>query len=323
MMTDNNRMAFLFPGQGSQAVGMGKDLANQYSACGELFEQANEILGFQLSRLMWEGPAEILNDTVNTQPALFVHSMAALKLFELQVPGIKPAFLAGHSLGEISAMAGAGAISFEEGLKLVHRRGELMKRAGEISPGGMAAVLGMDVDLLDEICVQASSGADVVQIANDNCPGQIVISGSRSALEKISELAKSRGARKIIPLAVSIAAHSNLMNNAKEDFKEAIDNVAGFAKAEIEVISNVHATPIHLIEDMKKDLLDQLTSRVRWTETIQYMLLQGVSSFIEMGSGNVLTGLLKRIDGKCHGFSLGTAASLTALKHEMDVSSRM
>jgi [acyl-carrier-protein] S-malonyltransferase len=323
MKLNSENTAFIFPGQGSQIVGMGYDLANRFDVCRNIFKQADEILGFEFSKILWEGPSEALNDTVNTQPALFVHSYAAHRLFEMEFPDVKPAYIAGHSLGEISALTAAGAISFENGLKLVRKRGELMKEAGEISPGGMAAVLGMDVDALDEVCFQASDETGSVQIANDNCSGQIVISGDQSALERAIELAKIRGVRKIRPLAVSIAAHSKLMINAQKDFEVAIESIDEFGDAGVPVISNVKATPMTLACELKMDLLAQLTSRVRWTESIQFMYSRGVSAFIEIGSGNVLIGLLKRINDACNGYAFGTLDNIEAFKREMDVSTKM
>ncbi|HBG74518.1 MAG: [acyl-carrier-protein] S-malonyltransferase [Chloroflexi bacterium GWB2_49_20] len=323
MKLNSENIAFIFPGQGSQIVGMGYDLANQFEVCRDIFNQADEILGFEFSKILWEGPSEALNDTVNTQPALFVHSYAALRLFENEFPDIKPTYIAGHSLGEISALVAAGAITFENGLKLVRKRGELMKDAGEKSPGGMAAVLGMDVNILEDICFQASDETGRVQIANDNCPGQIVISGDQSALERAIELAKTKGARKIRPLAVSIAAHSTLMNIAQLDFKNAIESIDKFKDVDVPVISNVTAMPMTHSGDLKLDLVAQLTSRVRWTESIKYIYSNGVSTFIEIGSGNVLTGLLKRINEDCNGYAFGTLDTIEAFRREMDVSTEM
>lgn len=323
MKQNFNQLAFVFPGQGSQSVGMGQDLANQFSICKEIFDQANNILDFDLSRVMWEGPEEELNDTINTQPALFVHSMAALKLLISEFPKIMPTYIAGHSMGEISALVSAGCISFEEGLRLVRKRGEAMKKAGRLNPGGMAAILGMDVQTLTEICSQISTERNPVQVANDNCPGQIVISGERSALEIAMEQAKARGARKVRPLAVSIAAHSQLMKLAKEDFKIAIEEIKEFNQASVPIIGNVKARPLTSSLDLNDDILSQLTERVRWTESIKYIHSMGVNNFIEIGSGNVLTGLLKRIEEDCRGFPFGNLSDFQSLCQEMDVPSMM
>jgi len=320
MIQEKDKIALIFPGQGSQIVGMGDDLAKQFKLCRDIFEQADQILGFKLSKILWEGPTEAINDTVNTQPALFVHSIAALKLFESEFPNIKPALIAGHSLGEITALVAARSISFESGLKLVRRRGELMQEAGSISPGGMAAILGMDVNKLEEICSEASNEIEVVQVANDNCPGQIVISGNKSALERAMLAAKENGARKIRPLAVSIAAHSILMEIAQRGFVEAINDIDGFQDSFVPVISNVKASPLSHASDLKQDILAQLTSRVRWTESVQYIYSCGISTFIEIGSGSVLTGLLKRINENCIGHSYGTFDNVLTLRQEMDVS---
>ena len=322
MTINKENIALIFPGQGSQIVGMGYDLASQFSLCSDIFKKADQILGFELSRILWEGPPEILNETINTQPALFVHSIAALRLFENEYPDVKPVLIAGHSLGEISALVAAGSLSFEDGLRLVRRRGELMQEAGLISPGGMAAILGMDVKILEEVCFEASNENGMVQIANDNCPGQIVISGEKNALERAMVGAKEKGARKIRPLAVSIAAHSNLMISAQKGFYNSIESIDGFIDLAVPVISNVKAMPITKVEDLKQDLLAQLTSRVRWTESVQYMFSQDVTTFIEIGSGNVLTGLLKRINENCNGFSYGTLENIQVLGREMDVSTK-
>ena len=316
-------IAFIFPGQGSQSVGMGRDLAEEYKTCREIFNQADEILGFNLTKIMWEGPVDDLNDTVNTQPALFVHSIAALKLMNNEFPDLKPELIAGHSLGEISALVCAQAISFENGLKLVRKRGESMKKAGKESPGGMAAILGLDVEIMDKICAQVSSEDSIVQVANDNCPGQIVISGDKTALERAMELAKAHGARKIRPLAVSIAAHSRLMDSAWTDFKMAIDETIPFENAKVPIISNVKARPMDDAQELKNDILAQLNSRVRWTESIKFIHSSGINEFIEIGNGNVLTGLLKRIEEKCSGFAFGDLSNVAAFRSAMDVSTSM
>jgi [acyl-carrier-protein] S-malonyltransferase len=231
-----------------------------------------------------------------------VHSVAAWRVLGEEFPELQPAFVAGHSMGEISALVASGSLDFEKALTLARRRGELMKRAGEINPGGMAAILGLDIPTLETICQQASTSDEIVQVANDNCPGQVVISGATPALERAIALAQSAGARRAVKLAVSIAAHSPLMAHAQADFSPVIP-----------VIGNVHAGPLRTSGDIQADLQAQLGSRVRWTETIRYMQAQGVTHFLEIGSGSVLTGLLKRIDRQATGLSLGTSTDLESL----------
>jgi len=299
--------AFLFPGQGSQSVGMGQELAQQFAVAKETFEQADEILGFPLAKLAWEGPAEELNDTINTQPALMVHSIAALRVFQEKFPGIGPAYVAGHSMGELSALVAAEILMFEDALKLARRRGELMKHADVIAPGGMAAILGLDIPTLDEICSQASTDDEIVQVANDNCPGQVVISGNKDALDRAMESAGKAGAKRVVPLPISIAAHSPLMSHAQADFNQAV-NAAPIQKPAIPLIGNVTAEPLTTTDQIRADLQAQLRSRVRWTETIQFLRTQGIENFIEIGNGEVLCGLVKRIDRKTKRFALGKPA---------------
>jgi len=289
---------------------MGGELAAAYPLAREAFEQADEILGFNLSRLMWDGPEAELNDTINTQPALMVHSVAALRVLQAQFPDLKATFVAGHSMGELSALVAADALPFPEALRLVRTRGELMKRAGEISPGGMAAIMGLDISTLEAICAQATlgqatSGAEIVQVANDNCPGQVVISGARVALERAVEAAQQAGARRAVILAVSIAAHSPLMGNAQADFSRAV-NEAPLVDPQTPIVANITAHAMRTASDIRADLQGQLRSRVRWTESVQYMVSQGVSTFIEIGSGSVLCGLIKRIDRDTTCLTLGT-----------------
>jgi [acyl-carrier-protein] S-malonyltransferase len=294
MKLDPKTTAFVFPGQGSQGVGMGRDLAAQYPLAKQTFEQADDILGFPLSNLMWEGPESDLNDTVNTQPALYVHSTAARRVFSHLYPDFEPAAVAGHSLGELSALTASGALPFEDGLRLVHTRGELMKRAGEESPGGMAAILGLDIPALEKVCAEASAADEIVQVANDNCPGQVVISGAKPAVERAIAGAKAAGAKRGIPLAVSIAAHSPLMVPIQSEWNVAVDG-CNMVDPVIHVVGNVRAKPMTTAGELRTDIKDQMDSRVRWTESVENMLKSGMQAFVEVGSGSVLIGLIRRI----------------------------
>ena len=305
--------AFLFPGQGSQAVGMGKELAAHYPVAQETFDEADSILGFSLSNLMWNGPADQLNETVNTQPALYIHSIAAWRTFTTLYPDARPATVAGHSLGELSALTAAGALSFADGVRLVRTRGELMKRAGELNPGGMAAILGVDIPSLDRVCAEASMGEEVVQVANDNCPGQVVISGHKAALERAIGGAKSAGAKRALPLAVSIAAHSPLMDSIQAEWNAAVDG-CGIGTPQIPVVGNVQASPMLSAEELRADIKAQMQSRVRWTESVQRMIGSGIDTFVEVGSGEVLLGLVKRIDPVPNRFTLGGPQDFLALE---------
>ena len=305
--------AFVFPGQGSQVVGMGRELAAHYPIAKQTFEEADSILGFSLSRLMMEGAVDELNDTVNTQPALFVHSLAAYRVFSKLYPDLKPASMAGHSLGELSALAASGALSFDDGLRLVRKRGELMKHAGGLASGGMAAILGMDIPTLDKVCTEASADTEIVQVANDNCPGQVVISGAKSAVERAMVAAKSAGAKRALPLAVSIAAHSPLMDSIQKEWNEAVASTK-FSAPQLTVLGNANAAPLTSEESARADIIAQMQSRVRWTESVKYMAAQGINTFIEVGTGTVLGGLVKRIVDGMIILPLGNPQDFAALE---------
>jgi len=313
MKLDPKTTAFIFPGQGSQSVGMGRELADAYSQAKETFDEADAVLGFSLSQLMWEGPEEELNDTVNTQPALFVHSIAAQRVFSHLYPGFRPASVAGHSLGELTALSAAGALPFADGLRLVRTRGELMKRAGEKSPGGMAAILGLDIPATEKVCTEASTEGEIVQVANDNCPGQVVISGAKAAVERAIEGAKAAGAKRGILLAVSIAAHSPLMGSIQAEWDAAVDECP-MVDANIPVVGNVHAQPISTVDELRADIKAQMDSRVRWTESVRRMIVSGTQAFVEFGSGDVLIGLIRRIDSEVSRYFLGDPSDFSNLE---------
>lgn len=287
--------AFLFPGQGSQHVGMGLELYQQVPEARAVFDQADDLLGFSLSALCFEGPEADLIDTVNQQPAIFTTSMAVLAGLRAQ-GWAAPAFVAGHSLGEFSALAAAGAVSFADGLKLVRRRGELMKQAGEREPGAMAAILGMTILAVQQICQDANERhGRGVQIANDNCPGQVVISGDAEALGTAMQLAEQGGARKVVRLPISIAAHSPLMASAAASFAQVVDETP-VHPAHYPIIGNVAAQPLTTPEAIRAELKAQLTAGVAWASSMNYLLAQGVDAFIEVGPGDTLLSFMKRID---------------------------
>jgi len=287
--------AFIFPGQGSQYVGMGHDLYELSSEIKELYLKSGDILGYDVSQVSFEGPEERLKQTFITQPAIIVHSAAVVLL--LKEKQIEANFSAGHSLGEFSALIYAGTLSFADGLKLVKLRGELMQTAGESVKGTMAAIIGLDSKAIENICKEASE-AGIVQVANYNSPGQIVISGTIEGVRKAMQLAKENKAKLVKELIVHGAFHSPLMESAKVDFKAALDNTE-FRKLKIPVYANVTGKPFTEftdIEDIKKSLYDQLTSSVRWDESIVNMISDGADEFIEIGPGKVLQGLIKRIN---------------------------
>lgn len=296
--------ALVFPGQGSQYVGMAQDLVTAYPEARAIFDQADATLGFALASLCFNGPETALTDTINAQPALLTHSIAALRVLQTIRPNLAPRFVAGHSLGEYSALVAADALEFTDALTLVRERGRVMKAAGEQTPGAMAAIIGMDTAALESVC--AETGA---QIANYNAPGQIVISGEKDALYRAVELAKTRGAKRAITLAVSIASHSRWMENAAREFAHAVA-ATPLRAPRVPVISNVTAQPLTTVEDIRRELVAQLTASVQWIKTIEYIAAQGVTQFIEIGPKDVLAGLIRRIIKDTHAISIGDVASV-------------
>jgi [acyl-carrier-protein] S-malonyltransferase len=304
--------ALVFPGQGSQIVGMGKDLASTFSVARAVFEEANSTVDFPLSKLMWDGPDIDLNDTINTQPALFVHSIAALRVLKSFYPTFVPAYVAGHSLGELTALVAADAMSFSDGLKLVRKRGELMKEAGRMNPGGMAAIMGVDIPTLEKICMRASTAYQFVTVANDNSPGQVVISGHKPALERALVLAKEAGARRTLPLPVSIAAHSRLMASIQSEWDDAIKE-ASCSDPAVPVVGNVTAGLLTKANTLQEDISAQMQSRVRWVDSVRFMVERGVTTILEVGTGSVLGGLIKRITSDVMILPLGNPLDFDAL----------
>jgi [acyl-carrier-protein] S-malonyltransferase len=312
-MIDWTKTAFVFPGQGSQEIGMGADLVRSFPEAKAIFALADDVLGFSLSELCFDGPAEALNDTYNTQPALYVMGIALLGVLSAAFEDeLRPAFVAGHSLGELTALTAAGALSFNDGLRLVRERGRLMNEAGQRSPGAMAAILGLEADVVREICTQiGQQTGQTLVLANDNCPGQLVISGDKEAIEAALPLATERGAKRAMPLAVSVASHSPLMKAITPDFRAALNNTP-FNTPAIPVIGNVHAAPLETAEAIRAELGDQLTSTVRWTESVQAMRAHGIETFIELGPKDVLSGLVKRIDRAAARVTLNNAQTVNA-----------
>ncbi|MGG1398353.1 ACP S-malonyltransferase [Bacillus salipaludis] len=300
------KIAFVFPGQGSQTVGMGKEAAEQNSEMMSYFTKADETLNSSLSKIIFEGPQEELTLTVNAQPALLTTSIALLSLFEKS--GIQADFLAGHSLGEYTALVASGALTFEEGVYAVRKRGEFMEVAVPNGEGTMAAVLGLDRVKLAAACNEVSASGYPVSLANLNCPGQIVISGSRKGVELAGEKAKEAGAKRVIPLEVSGPFHSSLMKPAAAELKGVLDGL-NMQDAKIPVIANVSAEPMEKAEEIKEKLIEQLFSPVLWEDSVQKMIELGVDTFIEVGPGKVLSGLIKKIDRSVKTYSVSDASS--------------
>ena len=302
--------AFLFPGQASQTVGMAQDLYEAFSTAREIFDRADEVLGFPLTRLCFSGPEEELRQTAFTQPAVFVHSVAAWKL--LAAEDIEPACTAGHSLGEYSALVAAGAMEFEEGLQLVRQRSQLMEQAGKERPGTMAAIIGLEDEQVEELCRQAAD-TGIVVAANFNAPGQVAVSGAVAAVERLGELARGAGARRVIQLAVSGAFHSPLMEPAARQMAALVADVR-LQSPRVPVITNVTASPVDDVEKLRQNLIDQMTHPVRWTESIRCMRRMGVERAAEAGPGAILRGLARRIEPELQVFPVGTVEELSMVR---------
>jgi [acyl-carrier-protein] S-malonyltransferase len=302
------KIGFLFPGQGAQSVGMGREWAETFEKARRVYEEADRILGTSISKICFEGPEETLTRTLYAQPAIFVTSLALLSVLEEKVPELKPSFVAGLSLGEFTALVAVGSISFEEGLKLVQTRAELMEKAASRNPGTMISILGLDQAQCN--LVAAGSGAT---LANLNAPDQFVLSGTAGAVEKAQKLAEERGAKRAIPLKVGGAFHSPLMGEAREGLREALAKVT-IRPPQAVFVPNASAKGESNPEKIRQLLGDQVTSPVRWIETVQYGKGAGISRFIEIGPGRVLKGLVRKIDSSLEVLSFEKVADLEALE---------
>ncbi len=308
-MSEQSSMAFVFPGQGAQAVGMGKDLYDSFPSAKKVFDTADDVLGFSLSNLCFNGPENELNLTINTQPAMLTVSYACLEAIkDTPVTNFpSPAYLAGHSLGEYTALPVADVVDFETAVSLARERGRLMYETGQSNPGGMMAVLGLEERLVSEVCEETGT-----VIANYNCPGQIVISGSIASLPAAMQLAHEKGASRTVTLQVSGAFHSPLMQPAKEELMEILDKTE-FKDPSAPIIGNVTAKPLNTAAEVKEELIEQMCSGVQWQRSIQYMIDNGISGFIEIGYGKVLAGLIKRINKDSAIHNIGTAEAVIKL----------
>lgn len=308
-------VAFMFPGQGSQAVGMGKSLADNFGVAKQVFQEVDEALGETLSTVMWEGPAETLTLTENTQPALLAVSVAALRVLESEANldlGNEAAFVAGHSLGEYSAHVAAGSLSLADAARVVRVRGRAMQKAVPVGTGAMAALIGLEFDEAVAVAAEAAQG-DVCQAANDNGAGQVVVSGDKAAVERAVELAKGKGAKRAVILPVSAPFHCTLMRPAADAVANALAKVK-VARAKVPVVANVLAKPLVEPADIVRHLVEQVTGTVRWRESISFMAEQGVTAFYELGAGKVLSGLVKRISDGARGVSIGTPEDIGAFR---------
>ncbi len=313
--------AFVFPGQGSQAVGMGKALAEAFPQARAVFDEVDAALSQKLSAVMWDGPAEELTLTANTQPALMAVSLAAIRVLEAEA-GLDlkrhAAFVAGHSLGEYSALAAAGSLSIGDTARLLRIRGNAMQSAVPVGQGAMAALLGLEFDVAAEVAREAAQG-EVCDAANDNGGAQVVVSGSKSAVERAVQIAQGRGAKRAVMLPVSAPFHCALMAPAADAMREALATVAVHPPV-VPLIANVEAAPVTDPERIRQNLVRQVTGTVRWRESVAFMAAQGVDSFVEVGAGKVLTGLVKRIAAGATGTAIGTPDDVAAFKASLNAS---
>jgi len=308
------KAALLFPGQGAQHAGMGRDIAEAYPPAAEIFSRADQILGFELSKLCFEGPPEKLDTTEISQPAIFTTSSAILEALEASPDAtkIRPDVTAGLSLGEYTALYAAGMISFEDGLVVTAARGRAMQAAAEASEGGMLGIIGLDEEKVEQICRQASEG-EILEAVNFNCPGQVVISGAKSACKRAEKLADEYGAVKAVPLAVAGAFHTDMMAPAAEKLRQALEQCQITEPADIKTIANIDAQYYDSADKIRESLTKQLTTPLLWQKCMERLIADGVESFYEIGPGRVLTGLMRRINRKIKVVTLGTADAIGAL----------
>jgi [acyl-carrier-protein] S-malonyltransferase len=307
-----SKTAFVFPGQGAQAVGMGKDAFDAFDRSRAIFEKADEALGFSLSQIIFEGPEETLKQTANTQPALLTVSVALMEA--LEGCGLKPDYVAGHSLGEYSALVAAGVLSFEDAVRTVRARGQFMEQAVPSGQGAMAAVLGAERDTLAALCAAITAEGLAVELANVNCPGQIVVSGTAEGVHAVVQRGKEEaGAKRVIPLEVSGPFHSSLMKPAAVNLQASLANIA-MKDANVPVVANVTANAVTSADEIRGLLVEQVYSPVLWEDSVRYLIEQGVDTFVEIGSGTVLAGLIKKIDKNIRVISINSITALEALQ---------
>lgn len=310
------KLAFIFPGQGSQSVGMGKALDESYPVASEVFKEADEALGFDLKKVIFDGPEEALNRTENTQPALLATSIAALRVLRENLDLLdigEPAFVAGHSLGEYTALVAAGAMEFKDALRVVHMRGRFMQESVPEGVGRMCAVVGADVEKVIGICADASEGDEIAVPANINTPEQLVVSGHTGAVQRAARMAKEGGARKVVELAVSVPSHSPLMAGAAEKLGLELSGME-LGEPSVPLVSNVEASPVTDSARIKELLQRQLTSPVMWVDIVKRLKIEGVHATVEIGPGRVLTGLVRRIDREMDTYNFGEPGDLEKLK---------